>query len=104
LPKVRTQCEFAPFEYGADMGLNVHAHVTPSDRVIVFVHGLSGEGYETWQDFPKYVFQAGLDVAVLNYCSGLKRVSFWRRSPSPRSDGGFTLDPPPRLLRGPDGA
>lgn len=74
----REQPYFAKFPFD-EASLNLHRHCGDyrSRRLIVFVHGLSGNGYRTWGKFPKYIFddrsRDPIDVAVFDYFSGLRR-------------------------------
>lgn len=57
--------------------INVHQHESSRAKsIIVFVHGLGGRGYGTWNDFPKYVFEntdgPPRDVAIYRYSDGLR--------------------------------
>lgn len=57
--------------------INVHQHeLSRAKSIIVFVHGLGGRGYGTWNDFPKYVFESTdgppRDVAIYRYADGLR--------------------------------
>ncbi|NIL90216.1 hypothetical protein RhoFasSB10_02537 [Rhodococcus fascians] len=63
--------------------MNVHQHkLARSKSIVVFVHGLGGKGYETWKNFPKYVFEdvegPPRDVAVYRYCDGPSSVVRFR--------------------------
>lgn len=65
------------------MNLHVRAESRRSDSVVVFVHGLNGDGYRTWGDFPRRIFESTdgtkPDVAVFDYFSGWRR--YWRARP-----------------------
>jgi len=73
------QVNFAPLEFG-QLNMTLHEHYQPrsTDTLVVFVHGLSGKGYETWGGFPKLVFESQastvVDVAVFDYFSGKRRI------------------------------
>jgi pimeloyl-ACP methyl ester carboxylesterase len=58
---------------------NLHySDLQPSRILVMFIHGLGGSGYKTWQNFPKYLFEAApsdrCDVAVFDYVSGFRRL------------------------------
>lgn len=66
--------------------LHFNAHARPDGKtksVAIFVHGFMGGGYDTWQNFPKLLFDGGayepMDVAIFDYDSGVRTV-FTRRS------------------------
>jgi pimeloyl-ACP methyl ester carboxylesterase len=72
------QENFKPLGFEAS-ALNLHTRVrlTSVDVVIVFVHGLGGSGYETWGDFPRFMFEQNsarkCDVGVFDYNSFHRR-------------------------------
>jgi hypothetical protein len=73
--------EDEPFD---ELRFNAHSRAagrTPS--VAIFIHGFMGGGYETWQNFPRLIFDGGphepMDVAIFDYDSGVRTV-FTRRS------------------------
>jgi len=64
-------------------------------HLIIFVHGLGGDRYSTWENgpddknrpksFPRFIFEdeeplQEVDIGLYAYVSGLKRVWFWRAS------------------------
>ncbi|WP_108921060.1 alpha/beta fold hydrolase [Mycobacterium montefiorense] len=72
------QNEFTPLEFrGSSMNIHKHESLTKVEVVVVFVHGLMGSGYDTWVDFPKFIFESSIkpicDVAVFDYCSGYRK-------------------------------
>jgi pimeloyl-ACP methyl ester carboxylesterase len=81
--KARDQPRFKRFRFN-EASLNLHRHCGDlhSKRLIVFVHGLNGNGYRTWGRFPRYIFdsptQDPVDVALFDYFSGLRRRIFQR--------------------------
>ena len=73
------QVNFAQLEFGQlNMTLHERYHPRSTDTLVVFVHGLSGKGYATWDSFPKLVFESQgstvVDVAVFDYFSGKRRI------------------------------
>lgn len=80
----RIQESFHPFDFLPDGSVNLHRHSSPTDTLAVFVHGLMGEGYGTWGDFPFYVFSQQMDVAIFEYPTGLRR-SKRAKNPSPEA-------------------
>src|SRR5262245_53141685 len=65
-----TQPTFAGPMTFDDGGWALHRHsATPSDDLVLFVHGLGGSGNGTWRKFPAFVFDSPVkhDVAVYNY-------------------------------------
>jgi len=71
------QMSFSPEPF-TGTGLNIHS--VPNGRssdLVVFVHGLNGDGYKSWQEFPRFLFDGcaapRIDVAVYDY------VTFFRR-------------------------
>ena len=67
--------------------LNLHRHRDQDAmRLVVFVHGLNGGGYNTWGNFPRFLFddptRDPVDVALFDYCSGLRR-RIGKRPPVP---------------------
>lgn len=56
--------------------LSIHAHTgTVNNRLIVFVHGLNGERYETWGKLPDAFFKRFIDadMGFYGYTNGMKR-------------------------------
>lgn len=47
--------------------------------VVIFVHGLGGSRYGTWQNFPSFLYQdlAETDIGLYAYRTALKRLRFW---------------------------
>lgn len=72
------QPRFKRFSFNEAL-LNLHQHSGDryAKRVIVFVHGLGGNGYTTWGKFPGFVFddlsRDPVDVAIFDYFSGQRR-------------------------------
>lgn len=64
------QDHFEPFDFLSDGGLNIHQHRSRTRTLAVFVHGFMGDGYETWGEFPRFLFDSPLDVAVFDYPTG----------------------------------
>ncbi|MGZ3116077.1 alpha/beta fold hydrolase [Streptomyces sp. H62] len=57
-------------------GVNLHTRIGRNSRtVVLFVHGLGGGGYETWDEMPRMLFDS-VDVALFDYASGLRA---WKR-------------------------
>ena len=57
--------------------LIVHRHSGVDNRnLVVFVHGLNGDRYGTWGNFPKFLFDdcPHVDVGAYSYRSGFKRL------------------------------
>lgn len=84
----KAQGAFDPFPFLSDGSLNVHKHVAVARTLVVFVHGFMGDGYETWGEFPRLVFDKQMDVGVFDYPTGLdrgKRI----KTPSPESSARF---------------
>ncbi|MFJ8444379.1 esterase/lipase family protein [Kitasatospora griseola] len=76
--KVLQQSAFGEMPFNStSMNLHVHAKSSTSD-VVVFIHGLAGEGYGTWGKKPQMVFDGtygdAIDVAVLDYPSGFRAL------------------------------
>ena len=83
-----TQDQFQPLPFLLDGSLNVHQHRPSSNTLVVFVHGFLGDGYETWGNFPKYIFDSRTDVGVFDYPTGSdrrKRI----KTPTPESSARF---------------
>ncbi len=81
--KARDQPRFKRFCFNeASMNLHRHCGDLHAKRLIVFVHGLNGNGYRTWGNFPRYLFddpsRDPVDVALFDYFSGLRRRIFER--------------------------
>jgi pimeloyl-ACP methyl ester carboxylesterase len=76
--KTRNQHRFRKFHLN-EAKMNRHRHYgdRTAKRVVVFVHGLNGNGYKTWKRLPKYLFNdlshAPIDVAIFDYFSGFRR-------------------------------
>ncbi|WP_231996341.1 hypothetical protein [Mycobacterium scrofulaceum] len=76
--KVMPQLVFAPVSFELCRAA-LHLRMLPprTDSVVVFVHGLNGDGYLTWGEFPKRMFESTYgvtpDVAVFDYFSGRRR-------------------------------
>jgi pimeloyl-ACP methyl ester carboxylesterase len=72
------QPQFEEFPFNEAL-LNLHRHFGDrvAKRVIVFVHGLGGNGYNTWEKLPQFVFDDSsrdpVDVALFDYFSGHRR-------------------------------
>ncbi|MET9146518.1 MULTISPECIES: alpha/beta hydrolase [unclassified Streptomyces] len=73
MPRILKQSEFLAGDFD-HTGLNVH--VRPGRRAtaaVVFVHGLGGDGYDTWGMWPEFVFEQSsaelLDVIIFSYAS-----------------------------------
>lgn len=79
------QVDFKPFPFLSDGGLNVHEHSSKAPTLIVFVHGLLGDGYDTWGQFPRFMFDAQFDVAVFDYPTGPERAKRFKTPPPPAS-------------------
>ncbi|MHA3019666.1 esterase/lipase family protein [Mycobacterium sp. BMJ-28] len=79
----RDQPLFQAFPFN-EAFLNLHRHNGDrrAKRLIIFVHGLGGDGYSTWKRFPKFVFddlsRDPMDVALFDYFSGHRRMGFER--------------------------
>ncbi|WP_329265630.1 alpha/beta hydrolase [Streptomyces sp. NBC_01478] len=64
----------------------MHLHTRPSGptkAVAVFIHGLNGSGYGTWNAWPRLLFEGGdgtpsMDVAIYDYPSLLRAVRYLR--------------------------
>jgi magnesium-transporting ATPase (P-type) len=75
------QARFNEFAFNEAL-LNLHCHSGDrlAKRVIVFVHGLGGNGYNTWEKFPQFVFddpsRDPVDVALFDYFSGHRTAGF----------------------------
>ncbi|WUM82479.1 alpha/beta hydrolase [Nocardia salmonicida] len=75
---MQEQATFHPFEFQTS---SLNLHKLPGSRksqsVIVFVHGLNGNGYSTWGDFPSFIYHNSvgvrIDIAVFDYFSGHRR-------------------------------
>lgn len=69
-------------EQGFDSAaVNLHTGINGTSRqVILFVHGLGGDGYTTWREMPRMLFEGThgprTDVAIFDYRSGLRA---WKR-------------------------
>jgi pimeloyl-ACP methyl ester carboxylesterase len=73
-----TQEAFREQEFDS-FGVNLHTRVGRESRgVVLFVHGLGGGGYDTWNEMPRMIFDGvnGVDVALFDYASGLRA---WKR-------------------------
>lgn len=59
----------------SSIALHQHHGTIKPTTVIVFVHGLNGNGYRTWAGFPRYLFEGEVpvDVAIFDYFSGTRR-------------------------------
>ncbi|MGY2090465.1 esterase/lipase family protein [Nocardia gipuzkoensis] len=72
----RRQDTFSKFSFD-DSRTNLHRHHrNAASSVVIFVHGLNGDGYKTWQGFPKFLFEGveeQIDVALFDYYSGIQR-------------------------------
>ncbi|MEU1266589.1 alpha/beta hydrolase [Streptomyces cellulosae] len=60
-------------------GLNLHAHPgRGKGKVVLFVHGFCGQGYNTWSNMPMMLFSGEMgppvDVAVYDYPSGIRAL------------------------------
>lgn len=72
------QLRFKEFPFNEAL-LNLHRHCGDlrAQRLVVFVHGLGGDGYSTWKKFPQFVFDEPfrdpVDVALFDYFSGHRR-------------------------------
>lgn len=72
------QLQFNKFDFN-EAHLNLHCHFGDrlAKRVVVFVHGLGGNGYNTWENFPQFVFDDAtrdpVDIALFDYFSGHRR-------------------------------
>jgi pimeloyl-ACP methyl ester carboxylesterase len=76
--------DFTHDEAFDELHFNAHSRGSGKTKsVAIFVHGFMGSGYETWQNFPKLLFDGGsheqMDVAIFDYDSGVRTV-FTRRS------------------------
>lgn len=62
-------------------GANLHAHLERPRNLVMFVHGFSGHGYNSWSDFPQLLFDGELgiapDVLLFEYKSGFR--AFYKR-------------------------
>ncbi|WP_338767901.1 alpha/beta hydrolase [Nocardia vulneris] len=76
---------FTPFDF-RNAKLNLHQQRgRRSTSVLVFVHGFMGQGYNTFQDFPKYLFESShpegrADIAIYDYFSGHRQFLLGRAS------------------------
>lgn len=71
----REQEHFLKFDFEDDCGMNLHIHPHRSERtLVIFIHGFNGEGYGTWGEFPRLLFDDchgfSADVAVFRYATG----------------------------------
>jgi pimeloyl-ACP methyl ester carboxylesterase len=77
------QPRFREFDFNEAL-LNLHRHCGDmrAKRLIIFVHGLGGNGYNTWRKFPQFVFddlsRDPVDVALFDYFSGHRRRTLER--------------------------
>jgi pimeloyl-ACP methyl ester carboxylesterase len=77
------QLQFEEFPFNEAL-LNLHRHCGDrrAKHLIVFVHGLGGNGYTTWKKFPRFIFddlsRDPVDVALFDYFSGRRRMGFER--------------------------
>jgi hypothetical protein len=57
--KVEPQLNFTPVEFKLCRAA-LHLRVLPprTDSVVIFVHGLNGDGYSTWGEFPERMFDS----------------------------------------------
>jgi len=74
----KRQIDFTPIPFHlSSMNLHIRGAGHSADSVVIFVHGLNGEGYKTWGEFPRRIFEgtAGIkpDVAIFDYFSGKRR-------------------------------
>ncbi len=80
---VRDQILFEEFPFN-EAFFNLHRHTGDrrAQRLIIFVHGLGGDGYTTWKKFPRFVFdelsREPMDVALFDYFSGHRRMGLQR--------------------------
>lgn len=61
-----------------DDGMALHRHsASPSEDLVLFVHGLGGSGNGTWRKFPEFVFDspAKHDVAIFDYRTFHRRLT-----------------------------
>ncbi|WP_181698794.1 alpha/beta fold hydrolase [Nocardia sp. GTS18] len=76
---------FTPFDFrNAKLNLHQQRGRRPTS-VFVFVHGFMGQGYNTFQDFPKYIFEGShpegrADIAIYDYFSGHRQFFLGRAS------------------------
>ena len=51
----------------------------PASSLALFVHGVGGQRYKTWQMLPHFLFEdcTDIDIALFDYVSGARRL--WRR-------------------------
>jgi pimeloyl-ACP methyl ester carboxylesterase len=76
--QVRQQIDFTPIPFElCRTALHQRGIPPKTDSVVVFVHGLNGDGYSTWGEFPARMFVSTYgvkpDVAVFDYFSGGRR-------------------------------
>lgn len=76
--QVAQQTSFMQIPFGLCRAVLHRRGVPPkTDSVVLFVHGLNGEGYSTWGDFPALMFASTYgvkpDVAIFDYFSGKRR-------------------------------
>lgn len=85
--QVKQQIDFTPIPFALCRAALHQRGIPPkTDSVVMFVHGLNGDGYSTWGEFPERMFLSSYgvkpDVAVFDYFSGKRR--YLRVRPSVR--------------------
>lgn len=69
-----------------DNALFLHRHLWTPKSIIMLVHGLSASPYETWQNFPKLLFEdrdlSNFDVGLFKYDTTLLRWNVVRVEPA----------------------
>jgi len=65
----------------AEESLLVHAHRSrTNEKLLIFVHGLGGDRYRTWGEFPRLVFDnfPAIDIGLYSYRTLLRRWKVWK--------------------------
>jgi hypothetical protein len=63
-----------------DEPLVVHRHKEASNcKLLIFVHGLNGGRYDTWGNFPNFIFEEekdlrNVDIGMYGYVTGFGRI------------------------------
>src|SRR6185436_5469468 len=79
--RIITAPDFSPERDDPNEPLFVHTRAGRSNGdLVVFVHGLGGSRYGTWQLMPRLLFKdcPEIDIGLYAYRTGMRRLQWWR--------------------------